>query len=333
MKFQTEITRAAVDKAFINHVQRRHFFSDEQHAPAAHDVVDDDIRYRLRLACAGRSVQHERAVQTCFYRLILRAVRAYRQQHSVRAEVRLVRVCGVGRSFVFQPGVHRVRNHRTDKRRLLELVDIIAHVVPHEIIRERQNVQINVVDNFPSGFIGDFFFDARDDCEYTFRVGQFDRRKPAHIEAEFLIQKFQKSIVYLRPVNVKSNRKYGQRYALFVNRHRIKNKRRVFEFFVFRLSPLQKAARHVQTCGAGLFFDGFFLAIKIEQRFVLLFFRKHGRKSFVFVFVQKVFRQRFQRRGVVERRIQPCVAVGHVFGVRRERIRFIVCDVFDKSFD
>ena len=47
MKFQTEIARAAVDKSFINHVQRRHFFSDEQHAPAAHDVVDDDVRYRL----------------------------------------------------------------------------------------------------------------------------------------------------------------------------------------------------------------------------------------------------------------------------------------------
>ena len=104
VQFQTEVAEPDVLQSAVNDGKSRHFFRDEKHAPAAHDIVCYDVCYGLRLARAGRSVQHETLGQTVIYRRVLRGVGGYGQIHLFRADICLVaaavgEVEGVARQF------------------------------------------------------------------------------------------------------------------------------------------------------------------------------------------------------------------------------------------
>ena len=214
MEFKTEITYAAIAQPFVYDVQSRHLFGYEQNPASPYDIVYYYIRYGLRLARSRGSVQNERTVEAGSDCLILRTVRAYRQIQSVVSYVCVVGIDVSGR-HIFQSVVDGIGYHRPDKRRFPELIDIVSDVVPHQIIREGQRAKIDVVDYFPAFFIGDFAFYAR---RHRKNLGGRSKRnvpEPPHIEAEFLIEKFEQRVIYLNVFGIYAYPILRQRYALF----------------------------------------------------------------------------------------------------------------------
>ncbi|KAG0929878.1 hypothetical protein G6F31_017206 [Rhizopus arrhizus] len=150
MQFQTERPQADVGQPTVHDFQRRHFFGHEQHGLAARQKVRDQIGDGLALAGARRAFQHQVAAgihgADGFQ---LRRVGQQRGQQVLRL-VAVVQPVKARIQGFLREGLPRMIDQVLDDAVGFQLLGTVLQVLPHQILGERENPQVHLLQHFPA---------------------------------------------------------------------------------------------------------------------------------------------------------------------------------------
>ena len=299
VQFQAEVAEAYVLQPAVDDGKRRHLFRDEEHSAPANYVVCDDVGDGLRFARAGRPVQHEALGEAVVYRGILRAVRGYRQEHPVVADVRLV-AAAVGEVEGSRGQFQPVVDERADDGVLAEAVGLVFDIVPQQIVGKGKACEEHIAQHIPTLEPHRLALYSGEDGKHRLRRVERDGGQTAHIEVEFLIQKFQQGAVDAQVVGVHFNGVRRRGDALAVYRDGVEEKGREFLLGVLLFLPFEESRREVKRERARLLLYGTLLSEKAQQHAFVLPVFVDGAEATVLVFVEYVVRKRLQEVHPVE---------------------------------
>ena len=152
VQFEAERLEADFRKTVVNHVEGGLLLGDEEHPPSVREVVRDEVRDRLALARAGRTMQHERLAQLGVkHRRELRGVCAERTEQLRRLDVL--------RDLLRREHLHAVVEHAAaahevvHERVLAQRVEAAREVLPHHELAERELSERKVARHLPARLV------------------------------------------------------------------------------------------------------------------------------------------------------------------------------------
>ena len=148
MQLQAERRQPRAVEASLHHVERRLLLGYEQDSAALGQIVRDDVRDRLRLAGAGRPVQHERLARLGIqHRRELRRIAADRAEEIARLSV--------ARHFIDREDFHAVVEVPSASSQMVheavaaQLSGLGGQLTPHHELAEREAAERGFLHDAP----------------------------------------------------------------------------------------------------------------------------------------------------------------------------------------
>ncbi|SPT39883.1 Uncharacterised protein [Achromobacter denitrificans] len=327
MQFQAERAQADIGQTAMHHLQRGHFFRDEQHRLAARQQMRDQVRDGLALARTRRPLQHQIAARVHRAdRLQLRRIAQQRRQQ-VFGLVAVVQALKALIEGFFCKRLPRVIDQMPDDAVGFQLLGAVLQVFPHQVLGEREDPQMHLFQHFPA---------------HDFPHGQPERLQHArHVHALVIsgqdVQARNAQLVVVaqhlqqRGIDdglvVVAHQPETAAHRLPLQRHRHQDQRRqVRAFRAGAFGPAQHAHRQVQRVGAALFLPGARRAEDGQQVGVQRFLRDARDQ---FLVAQRVQRHVVQRRAAAPAHMHfghARIAAVHQRGGQRAYAEFAAID-------
>ena len=242
MQLQAKRPQANVAQAPVHHLQRGHFFGHEQHRLALGQAVRNQVGDSLALAGAGRAFKHQ--VTAGVHRangFQLRRVGQQRRQNVLRRVAGVEPVKFAGRAFSGK-GLAGVVHQVPHDAALPELLGAVLQVFPHQILGERKNAQVRLLQHFP---LRNFAHRQPERLQHLRHINalviQRQHVQPRDLQLEIGFQQMQQRRVDDGFV-VMAQQAKAAAYRLALQRDRNQQQRRqVHGFSAWRLSPAQQA--------------------------------------------------------------------------------------------
>ena len=149
MQLEAERTEADLFQPPMHHFERCQFLRHEQHGAALRQQVRDQVGDGLALAGTGRALQHQVAAGIDGAdSLQLRRVGDQRCQDVVR-RVGLVQTIQPGQCLVARERLARTVDQVLHHAVGLELRGAVLQVLPHQVLREREQAEVRFVQHLP----------------------------------------------------------------------------------------------------------------------------------------------------------------------------------------
>ena len=155
VQLEAEVAEAGAGEPALHHLERGLLLGDEQHALAGDQRLGDQVGDRLRLAGAGRALQHERPTVGGGQDRGELARVAVERREQLGQRQRAIERRGLGKRRLRRERVAGAGREVRDHRRAEQRVAVLGQIGPHRELGEREDAEARLGQDLPAIEPGD----------------------------------------------------------------------------------------------------------------------------------------------------------------------------------